>query len=101
MGKVVLINGRFELLNRPDRVDIFDIRNLQRDETGRVNPVIVIPLDSPKSHLEAGKIALKKLQETKYLTLSEYYHFLDIFLTAQPETESKALRDEMIGAPKG
>jgi hypothetical protein len=99
MGKVVLIDGRFELLNRPDRVDIFDIRNLQRDESGRVNPVVVIPLDKRISPLEAGKRALKALRDSEYLMQSEYFHFLDIFLTAQPEIESTTLKDDLQGIP--
>jgi hypothetical protein len=94
MGKVVLINGRFELLNRPDRVDIFDIRNLQRDDDGRVHPIIAVPLNSPKTPLEAGKLSLRKLLDGGYLTQSEYYHFLDMFLAAQPEAESMALKGQ-------
>jgi hypothetical protein len=99
MGKIILINGRFELLNRPDRVDIFDIRNLKRDDAGRVNPVAAIPLEGPKSCLEAGKLALRKLRDSDYITQSEYYHFLDVFLAVQPEAESAALRDQLAGNP--
>jgi hypothetical protein len=50
--------------------------------------------------LEAGRLALRKLLDSAYLTQSEYYHFLDIFLTAQPEAESKALEDQVTGAPQ-
>jgi hypothetical protein len=91
MGKIVLIDGRFELLNRPDRIDVFDIRNLQRDDTGRVRPVVSIPLDKPKTALEAGKLALQEIKDSGYLALSEYYHFLDLFLAVQPEADSKVL----------
>jgi hypothetical protein len=100
MGKIVLIDGRFELLNRPDRIDIFDIRNLKRDESGRVNPVVSIPLDKPKTALDAGKLALQTIRDNHYLSISEYYHFLDVLLAAQPEAESKIIKEDLQRSPR-
>jgi hypothetical protein len=45
--KVVLIDGRFELLNSPEGIEVYDIRNLDRGGDGSVTPVAVIPLEAP------------------------------------------------------
>lgn len=86
---IVLINGRFEFINNPDKLEMFDIRNLKKDEQGRVIPVQVVSLDSPKDPKEAGKILLAALRDAEYLTRSEYLHFLDIFLAAQSVPKAK------------
>jgi hypothetical protein len=57
MQNIVPINGRFELLNSPDRIDLFDVRNLKKDSDGRVIPLAVIPLDVPLTDRETGKRA--------------------------------------------
>jgi hypothetical protein len=84
MQTVVLIDGRFELLNSPDCVDVYDVRVLKKDGDGRVIPVHAIPLENPVNDREAGKLALSRLLDSGYLTQSEYFHFADIFLAAQP-----------------
>lgn len=84
MQNIVLINGRFELLNSPDRIDLFDIKNMKKHGEGQVIPVAVIPLDTPLTEREAGKRALSWLVDSGYLTRSEFFQFKEIFLTAQP-----------------
>ena len=95
MERIVLIDGRFELLNRPERLDVFDIRNLQRDSNGCVNPIVTIPLNNPITDLEAGKLALAWLRESKYLEQSEYFQFLEIFLASQPNDEAAAIKEAL------
>jgi hypothetical protein len=58
MQNVVLINGRFELLNSPDQIEVFDVRNLKKDADGRVIPLAVIKLDESLTDREAGRRAL-------------------------------------------
>jgi hypothetical protein len=89
MENIVLIDGRFELLNRPDRIDVFDIRNLKKDRNGSVIPISVISLEQPINDRDAGKLALEKIRDEGHITQSEYFQFLDIFLAAQPIAESK------------
>jgi MarR-like DNA-binding transcriptional regulator SgrR of sgrS sRNA len=43
MQTIVLINGRFEPLNSPDRIEVFDVRNLARGDDGRVIPLFHVP----------------------------------------------------------
>lgn len=82
MQKIVLINGRFELLNSEDKVEVYDIRNLKKNNEGKVMPVEVVPVGSPLTDKDAGKLALTKLHEKNYISLSEYLTFLDIFLAS-------------------
>ena len=82
--KIVLINGRFELLNSPHRIEIFDMRNLKKDATGKLISAAVIPLEAPISERDAGKVALTWLRRSEYLTESEYLNFSDIFLATHP-----------------
>lgn len=95
MGEVVLIDGRFEVLNRPDRIDIYDITNLQKGEDGRVRPVGVVPLAQPRTHLEAGRIALYWLRDTKYLENYECLRYLEIFLANQPADAAATARESL------
>lgn len=96
--RVVLIDGRFEFINNPDKLELFDIRSLKKDEDGRPMPVHVVKLDAPKDAREAGKIALAALRDADYLTRSEYFHFLDVFLAAQ--SVPKPLdRSSLAGSP--
>jgi hypothetical protein len=88
--RIVLIDGRFELLNGRGRIDIFDIQNLRRDKNGNVNPVAFIALDMVVTDLEAGRLALEWLRDSKYLDQSEFFHFLDIFLAGQPADQTAA-----------
>lgn len=81
---VVLINGRFELLNSPHRIEVFDVRNLKKDGDGKVIPAAVIPLERPISERDAGKMALTWLRRSEYLSESEYLNFADIFLATHP-----------------
>jgi hypothetical protein len=80
----VLINGRFELLNSPHRIEIFDMRNLKKDDRGKTIPVAVIPLEGPANDRDAGKMALTWLRRSEYLSESEYLNFSDIFLATHP-----------------
>jgi len=81
---IVLINGRFELLNSPSRIEVFDMRNLNKDGDGQVIPVAVIPLEGPINERDAGKMALTWLRRSEYLSESEYLNFSDIFLATHP-----------------
>ena len=88
--RIVLINSRFELLNRPDRVDIYDIKNLKKDQSGRVNPVGFITLEVLATDLEAGRLALEWLRNSKYINQTEFFQFRDIFLAGQPADQAAA-----------
>jgi hypothetical protein len=90
MASIVLVDGRFELLNRPDRIDVFDIRNLQKGADGKVRPIAVIALSKPESDREAGKTALQNLLEGSYITKGEYLQFLEAFLSTQSVVETRA-----------
>src|SRR5688572_27032341 len=78
--KVILIHSRFALLNGPDRIEVYDIRNPKRASDGSVRPIAVIPLEAPIDDRDAGKRALAWLRRAEYLTLSEHLHYADIFL---------------------
>jgi hypothetical protein len=99
--RIVLIDGRFELLNGPDRIEIFDIRNPQRDQDGEVNPVAAVSLDKPVTDREAGKLALLRLRVSNYLEQSEYFKFLDIFLAAQSLDEAAVLKESLSNGARG
>jgi hypothetical protein len=96
LERIVLIDGRFELLNRPDRIDVFDIRNLKKDKAGDVSPIAQIPLTTPANDRDAGKMALAWLRDEDYLTQSEYYHFLDILLATQPADNVTDLKNSLL-----
>ena len=81
---IVLINGRFELLNSPHRIEVFDMRNLKKDSDGNLIPAAVIPLEAPITERNAGKMALTWLRRSEYLSESEYLNFADIFLATHP-----------------
>jgi hypothetical protein len=80
---IVLINGRFEFLTHPDKLEIFDMWNLEKDGARRVIPIHTVTLNARVKDKEAGKLALAALRDSKYITQSEYFSFLDIFLAAQ------------------
>lgn len=82
MQKIVLINGRFELLNSDDKVEVYDVRNINKNDEGKAIPVEVVQVGSPLTDKNAGKLALTKLLEKNYISLSEYLTFLDIFLAS-------------------
>ncbi|HTK84007.1 MAG TPA: hypothetical protein VL625_02880 [Patescibacteria group bacterium] len=90
MQKVVLINGRFELLNGSVQIEIFDIKNLKRDDDGRVNSVASIKLAEAVSDLDAGRLALFFLRDSKYIDQTEYFYFLETFLANQPGDQAAA-----------
>jgi hypothetical protein len=94
MQRVVLINSRFELLNSPERIDIFDMKDLRRDRKGQVNPILVIHLKEPQTDRDAGKLALRRLLESEKISLGEYLTHMDIFLaTVLPDGSANHNRD--------
>jgi len=82
MQRTVFIDGRFELRNSPDTIGIFDGENKKEDGAGELIPVVIINIIGPKTDKEAGLLALQELRDTQYITMSEYYRFLEIFLMA-------------------
>src|SRR5262249_27264792 len=96
--KVALIDGRFELLNSPERIEVYDIRNLDRGGDGSVTPVAVI-LEAPITDRNAGKMALAWLRKAEYLTVSEHLRNADIFVAqcpVQEKSEERVLRHPAI-----
>lgn len=81
---LILIDGQYRVINSPDRLVIFDVRNPRTDEKGASVPVETIPLRGPVSSREAGRLALTWLLAYEHLTQTDYLRFLDIFLAAYP-----------------
>jgi hypothetical protein len=81
--RVVLIDGRFELLNCPDRIEVYDSREGRNSES---QPVETIPLKGPVSDREAGRLALTWLLAYLHLSQSEYLNYLNLFLSDHPDT---------------
>jgi hypothetical protein len=82
MPRIVLIDGRFEVLNGPEKIEVYDMRNLNRDAEGRVQPVMVLPVPQTKSDKDAGKLALEKLQQAGHISTGQYLSFLETFLAS-------------------
>ena len=80
MRKLVLIDGRFELLNGPDRIAVFDVK---KDGNGE-DPVVLIGADAPKTDRDAGTLALETLANAGFLTPDEYSQYVNKYLASHP-----------------
>ena len=80
----VLINSRFEAINLPDRLVLFDLKNAKGGERVDGVDVDILPLDSPKADLDAGLLALAWLRDHQRISPGEYLHYADVFLASHP-----------------
>lgn len=80
MKRCVLIDKRFEVINYPDGIEVFDLRHPCKDENGQDVPVKVIPSDAPKINRVAVTTALAAMRDDGSITASEYYIYAEAFL---------------------
>jgi hypothetical protein len=101
MERHVLIDGRFEALNHPDRIEVFDIRNPRRDEQGHAMPVRIIPTDMPQTGRAAGMTALAALRDDGIITPGEYLHYADVFLMTRSASDVTGPSPHLINRTAG
>jgi hypothetical protein len=68
------------LLASPDRIGIFDVKNLRKDGDGRVTPIEIIFVEKPLTITTRVNLRQKALRIK--VTQSEYYNFLGTKLAA-------------------
>jgi hypothetical protein len=80
---LVLIDGSYEVVNSPDRLVVFDIRNPRKDEKGSPVPVEIIPLRGPVQAPVSGAFSFHADSDSFFIRTGSF---------TRPRTSTEILR---------